>query len=143
MNKAIALTERGIFPHWQTEYLRFGDTDQLGHVNNAVYATFSESGRVNLLLQNGTSVHPPGTETVIARLEIDFRVELRWPGQVEIGTAVLSLGRSSYRLGQGMFSGGICVATAVNVMVLMDLTTRRATPLPDPFRAYLSSLSVR
>lgn len=141
--KKIVLTDRTIFPHWQTENLRFGDTDQLGHVNNAVYATFSESGRVNLLLENGEIMVPSGVDTVIARLELDFRVELHWPGKVEIGTTVLGLGRSSYRLGQGMFSGDKCVATAVNVIVLIDLATRRSTPLPDSFRAYLSKFAPR
>ena len=37
------------FPTQVTENIRYGDTDRQGHVNNAVYATYFESGRVDLL----------------------------------------------------------------------------------------------
>jgi acyl-CoA thioester hydrolase len=33
---------------WTSDVIRFGDTDAYGHVNNAVFATFCESGRVHL-----------------------------------------------------------------------------------------------
>jgi acyl-CoA thioesterase FadM len=37
-----------------------------------------------------------------------------------------------------MFWGDVCVSTAENVMALMDLTTRRSTPIPDPLRDELT-----
>ena len=33
---------------WTEDVLRFGDTDANGHINNALFATLCESGRVNL-----------------------------------------------------------------------------------------------
>src|SRR6185437_7203384 len=86
-------TERSSFTSWAYEKLRLGDTDRQGHVNNAVFATFAETGR------------------------IDFRGELHWPGKVDIGTRLLAVGRTSWRLEHGIFSGDRCVATAVSVMV--------------------------
>lgn len=140
---SVDLTDRAIFPVWTTVGLRYADTDRQGHVNNAVFATFCEAGRVDLFYERGPALAPPGTEFVIARLELDFRAELRWPGAVEIGTVVLSLGRSSFRLGQGIFNGAACAATAETVLVLMDSATRRAAPLPDALRARLREVSVR
>ncbi len=37
------------FPHRTFDKLRYGDTDRQGHVNNAVFATFLETGRVEML----------------------------------------------------------------------------------------------
>ena len=74
------------FPNRTVDLIRYGDTDRQGHVNNAVFATFFETGRVSFLFD--PSIFPEGTMLVIARLVIDFRAEVTWPGQVEIGTRV-------------------------------------------------------
>jgi acyl-CoA thioester hydrolase len=85
---------------------------------------------------------PEGCTFVIARLEIDFRREMLWPGKVDVGTAVLSLGSSSMRLVQGLFVGDDCVATAATVVVQTDERTRRSTPLTAATRARLDALAV-
>jgi acyl-CoA thioester hydrolase len=131
--------DRSRFRFWARDTVRFGDTDRQGHVNNAVYATFSETGRVAFLYDPADPLGPPGTEFVIARMVIDFRAEAGWPGDVDIGTAVVSVGRSSFRLEQGIWQGDKLVATTENVIVLMDSATRRSTPLPDAARARLEA----
>ncbi len=137
------LTQRATFPLWTQQTLRFADTDRLGHVNNAVFATFCESGRVAFFYDPSAPLVPPGCALVIARLILDFRAEMLWPGTVEIGTAVLGIGRSSFTLGQGIFKDGTCVATAETVLVLMDEATRRSTPLPEPVRDVLAARALR
>jgi acyl-CoA thioester hydrolase len=71
-----------------------------------------------------------GRSFVIARLLIDFRAELFWPGTVDIGTGVLKVGRSSFTLAQGLFSKGRLAATAEATIVMVDKETRRSIPLP-------------
>jgi acyl-CoA thioester hydrolase len=132
------LTDRARFRFWTTDTTRYGDTDRQGHVNNAVFATFCETGRVRLLYQDG-GLAPPGCAFVIARLALDFRAELQWNETVEIGTGLVEIRRSSFTLGQGLFVGERCAATAENVLVLMDESTRRATPLPDSLRTKLET----
>jgi acyl-CoA thioester hydrolase len=119
------------YPLRATDTLRYADTDRQGHVNNAAFATFCESGRVAFLYSPEKPLLPAGAAFVIARLVIDFRTEINWPGQVEIGTRVASIGRSSFVLAQGLFQNGMCVATAENVIVLMDEATRKSRPLTD------------
>jgi acyl-CoA thioester hydrolase len=131
------LTDRAIFRFWSQEVCRYGDTDRQGHVNNAAFATFCETGRVLFLYPDDEPLAPPGCAFVIARLELDFRAELRWRDVVEIGSVTLALGRSSFTLGQGLFAGGACVATARSVLVLMDEATRRAASLPEDLRTRL------
>lgn len=119
------------YPLRVMDTLRYADTDRQGHVNNAAFATFCESGRVAFLYNPEKPLLPPGAAFVIARLAIDFRAEINWPGRVEIGTRVASIGRSSFSLAQGLFQNGTCVATAENIIVLMDEATRKSRPLTD------------
>lgn len=128
------------FKLWTTDRLRYCDTDRQGHVNNAVFATFCESGRTSLLFEEGAPIAPPGFAWVIARLVLDFRSELNWPGEVATGTAVARIGTSSIVLKQGMFKDGVCAAEAETVIVLMDESTRRAAPLPSEVVAKLERL---
>lgn len=130
------LTDRRLYLQWSRDVLRYGDTDRQGHVNNAVFATFCETGRAAFLYD---PMAPIGTNFVIARLVLDFRSEVMWPGCVDIGTGVLSIGRSSFTLGQGLYVGEHCVATAEAVIVMIDDTTRRSTPLPETVRAKLAA----
>jgi acyl-CoA thioester hydrolase len=112
------------------DIVRFGDMDRQGHVNNAVYSTYLETGRVAVIHDPDQGLQVAGTTTVLARIQIDFLKELHWPAQIEIGTAVAEIGRSSYVLMQGIFCEGVCAATGRCTMVLIDLDTRRARPLP-------------
>jgi acyl-CoA thioester hydrolase len=132
------LTDRATFRLWTRDTIRYADTDRQGHVNNAVFATFLESGRVAFLYDPAAPLAPAGCEFVIARLAVDFRAELRWPGVVEIGSVILSVGRSSMTVGQALFAGDACAATAETVIVLTDATTRRSTPMPAALRERLA-----
>ncbi|WP_343068662.1 acyl-CoA thioesterase [Kaustia mangrovi] len=76
----------------------------------------------------------------MARLTIDFRAEIVWPGEVEIGTRVAAVGRSSLTLEQGVFQNGQCAARAESVIVLMDEATRRSRPLSPAARDRLTLL---
>jgi 2-haloacid dehalogenase len=138
-NKTSA-TERKLvdYPIRSYDKLRYGDTDRQGHVNNAVFSTFFETGRVELLFDPRRSVLEAGKSFVLARLEVDLLAEIIWPGTIEIGTAVTKVGRSSVRLAQALFQNGRCVARAVSVIVLVDETTHRSSPLSKATIDHLS-----
>src|SRR5437763_16217952 len=131
------------FPGRTRDIIRFGDLDPQGHVNNTVFATFFETGRVAFLREPGNALSPPGTTSVLARLDINFLRELHWPGAVEIGTGVAEIGRSSFTFLQAIFHQGECSATGRATMVMIDATTRRSRPLPAEAIARLEALKVR
>ena len=118
------------FPIRVSDTIRFADLDRQGHVNNAVFATFLETGRVGTIYDPENGFQVAGATWVLARLEIDFLQELHWPGTVEIGSAIASIGRSSYTFGQAIFHNGICAATGRSTLVLIDAATRRSRPVP-------------
>jgi acyl-CoA thioester hydrolase len=122
------------------EVIRYGDLDPQGHVNNAVFSTFFETGRVTLFRDPANALLVAGCNFVLARSEIDFLRELHWPGQVEIGTKVASIGRSSYVVAQAIFRDGVCAATGRSTIVLINEATRRSHPLPDHAVARLKEL---
>jgi acyl-CoA thioester hydrolase len=133
----------GDSPGRSRDIIRFGDLDPQGHVNNTVFATFFETGRVVLLRASGTPLNPPGATSVLARLDISFLKELHWPGEVEIGTGIAAIGRSSYTFAQAVFNDGACAATARATMVMIDAATRKARPLPDEVVVRLETLRMR
>ncbi len=142
MNDKKTLPTPENYPVHTLEKLRFGDTDRQGHINNAVFATLCESGRVAFLYDPDNPLLEAGTQFVIAKLTIDFLDELNWPGDVLIGTGVSRVGKSSFGLTQGIFAGERCAAQCESVLVLMDEQTRRSTPLPEQTRNTLTALLV-
>ncbi len=117
------------FPYRLTDNVRFGDLDPNQHVNNAVYATYFETGRVTLMKDRSYGLMPEGVAWVMVRLDIHFRAELRWPGTIELGLGVAKFGRTSVTFDQVVFSQGRCVASAQSVTVLIDAATRQPMPL--------------
>ena len=123
------------FPHRTTETIRFNDLDANNHVNNAVFSTFFEAARVSLFRDPQRNLMPQGLIWTLARVTIDYLGEMHWPGTVEIGIGLASLGRTSAVFEQAIFFEGRCTATATAVNVLVDLAHRRPTPITDEIRA--------
>lgn len=129
------------YPLRTFDKLRYADTDRQGHVNNAIFATLLETGRAEFLYDKDSPFAEAGCAFVIARLTLDFRSEMTWPGIVSIGTRVASVGRSSMVLAQGLFQDERCVGTGETVIVQMDESTRRSRPLSPAAVARLTALA--
>ena len=94
----------------------------MGHVNNAVYSTYLEEARIDVL--GGLS------EFILARVEIDFRSELRAGEEIEVGTRAGRLGTKSFELEHEIRVGGRLVAEAKGVLVAYDTAGPRACRCP-------------
>jgi acyl-CoA thioester hydrolase len=125
------------FPYRLTDNVRFADLDPNQHVNNAVYATYFETGRVTLMKDPSYGLMPAGVTWIMVRLDMHFRAELRWPGTIEMGLGVVKFGRTSVTFDQVVFAEGICVASARSVSVLLDEVTRKPTPLTEDILRHL------
>lgn len=126
------------FPLKAYDKLRYADTDRQGHVNNAVFATFLETGRVEMLYQNEGYLIGNGNSYVIASLQLDLLAEIRWPGTVEIGTTVTKVGNSSMKLYQQLFQNGAVVAKASSVLVQLN-KLGKSEPLSDAAKSILEA----
>ena len=131
------------FPLKAHDKLRYADTDRQGHVNNAVFSTFLETGRVELLYNPAHPLLTEGNSFVIASLKLDFIKEIKWPGQVDIGTGILKTGNSSITIFQKLFQNGQAVAAAETVIVQVDNVSGRSAPLSAAARQVLEGYQVQ
>jgi acyl-CoA thioester hydrolase len=120
--------------------LRYADTDRQGHINNAVFSTLFETGRVEIFYNPDKPLASENCAFVIVNITLNYLAEMTWPGKIEIGTRVSKVGRSSVNLEQALFQGEKCVATASTVIVQMNESTRRSQALDEQAAAYLTSL---
>ena len=137
-SKHIDLAKPNIYPSWTNSTIRYSDLDPNGHVNNGAVNTFFEDGRIcfrnEQMLQLGDDIL---AGFVIVKFSANYLAPLFFPGSVDIGTVVTRVGRSSYDLGQGVFDGEICVATADVVTVFIDSNTKKSQELTHDLRAIL------
>ena len=118
------------FPFIRRERVRFRDCDAMGHVNNAVYSTFLEDARIEVL--GGL------TDFILARVEIDFRAQLHAGEEVEIGTRCSRIGTKSLELEHEIRTGGRVAAEARSVLVGYDYELAESVPLPEELKARLT-----
>ena len=116
--------------------MRYSDTDMMGHINNAAYAQFLELARMEYL----DWLLPPGARPVsmvLARLELNYRQEVRLGQQVEVLTLLRHVGKSSWSYTFQLLADGLLSADGSSVQVHTDPETRRSTPLPALMRGLL------
>ena len=123
---------------WCEEKLRNADTDQQGHVNNAIMATLLEAARIELLAATEIEDIRAATQIVVAKQLIVFKKELFFPGTARIGTRCARVGRTSLDFVQAIQAANGEVATAEATCVLLDRGPRKPTAVPERLRAYLT-----
>ena len=119
------------FPWITREHVRFRDCDAMGHVNNAVYSTYLEQARIAIL----DDLEP----FILARVEIDFRSELRSGEDVEVRSRCSRVGTKSFELEHELWSDRRLVAEAKSVLVGYDYRAGASVPLTEKQRRKLSS----
>jgi acyl-CoA thioester hydrolase len=131
------LTRRETYAHWTPVTIRYSDQDAMAHVNNTALATYIEAARTAFiydLIQKGGM---QGLEFILARLIIDYRRELHYPGTVEVGARLIRVGNKSLTTGYGVFMGDDCVATSECVNVFYDMGQRKTVVPSTSIRAAL------
>jgi acyl-CoA thioester hydrolase len=117
------------FRHVRHERVRFRDCDSMGHVNNAVYSTYLEEARIDVV---GSL-----EAFILARVEIDFRAELHAGEEIETRTRVARIGTKSFDLEHEIRAGERLVAEARSVLVAYDYDVGASVPLSTELRERL------
>ncbi len=124
------------FPLQSFDKLRYADTDRQGHVNNAVFSTFLETGRVEFLF-GAKKIFSADCSFVVAAIELKLLAEINWPGQVDIGTGIARIGNSSIRIFQKLFQDGKTVAISESVIVHVSNAGTGSVPLSEEAKVAL------
>ena len=119
------------YPFIHEERVRFRDCDPMGHVNNAVYSTYLEQARIGVL----GGLDP----FILARVEIDFRAELRAGEEVEVASRCSRVGTKSFDLEHVIRADGRVVAEAKSVLVGYDYEAGQSVPITDTTKRRLAA----
>ena len=133
------LRHRATARYFVSVQTRFQDVDANGHVNHGVFPAYVEEGRLAMrreLLGAGES----DKSWVIAGLALQYLKPLLYPHPVEVGISLVQVGRTSFRLGYGLFAGVDCAAIAETRSVHVDRATGTSVPLPDDFARRIAAL---
>ena len=127
--KSIPKLNLNEFPYITHDKLRYGDTDKQGHVNNAVFTTFYETGRVEIVYEPKHHILNENCSFVIAHIEMNFIAEILWPGTLDIGTGIIKIGNSSVTFLQTLYQNGKLVSTSESTLVQVSNLSKKSVPL--------------
>ena len=113
--------------------VRYRDLDTLGHVNNAVYATYLETARVEYFstMYDDRSIM---NQIVVASLSIDFRRPITDIGEITVDVETVEIGRTSLELSYVVSTADETAATAETTIVILDEDTGKPTPVSEAIR---------
>lgn len=123
---------------------RTADLDWLGHVNNVVYATYLQEARMEIILRWRGGLRHPQQDTVVARLELDYRAVLNHRDEpIAVDTWVERIGATSYTFVHEIREpeGDTVYAVGRSVLVQVDNESMRPAPLDDSLRGYLAQFA--
>lgn len=125
--------------------VRFRDTDLLGHVNNAVYATYFETGRMEYWAQLNGGHSFDDWPFILARIEIDFVAEAYAAEQLTLGIRVARIGNKSFDFEYLLVRDrdGTELAIGSSVQVMFDYRTKKTCVMDDATRARMSEFEGR
>ena len=112
------------------QYVRWGDLDAFGHVNNATYLVYAQEARY---------AWSKMLEMVVARAEVDFIAPI-YEGDVylDIEIWVNKIGNSSFGLTYEIKNGDELVARVKTVQVTVSMDTKKSRPINDAEREFLT-----
>jgi acyl-CoA thioester hydrolase len=116
---------------YQTQqYVRWGDLDAFGHVNNATYLVYAQEARYTWSKM---------IEMVVARAEVDFIAPI-YSGDIFIDVEIWvnKIGNSSFGLTYEMKNGDEVLARIKTVQVTVSMDTKKSRPLKDSEREFLT-----
>jgi acyl-CoA thioester hydrolase len=113
------------------QYVRWGDLDAFGHVNNATYLVYAQEARY---------AWSKMIEMVVARAEVDFIAPI-YMGDfyLDIEIWVHKIGTSSFAVTYEMKNGEELVAVVKTVQVTVSMETKKSRPLNDAERDFLNT----
>lgn len=112
------------------QYVRWGDLDAFGHVNNATYLVFAQEARY---------AWSQMLEMVVARAEVDFIAPIYFGDiYLDVEIWVNKIGTSSFGVTYEMKNGEELVAVVKTVQVTVSMDTKKSRPLNDAEREFLN-----
>lgn len=138
------MTTRDDFPVIRRITTRWADEDVYGHVNNVTYYSYFDTAVNGYLIDaTGSDVRRLDAIGLVVETSCQFKRELGFPEDVEVGLAVERLGTSSIVYEIGLFQGEAPEPAAIGRFVHVYVTRegRTVTPVPGAIRTAVAPLT--
>lgn len=133
------------FPHWTEVSVRFNDMDSLSHVNNALFNSYFEEARIQVLQEIPEWIKDLERKRsfVLRKSTIEYLAPILYPDTLLIGSGLLRVDAARVYALQAVYSSNtnrLC-STAETMGVWFDLQAQRPTRIPasDVLSNYLLS----
>ncbi|MFZ7095550.1 acyl-CoA thioesterase [Luteimonas dalianensis] len=116
--------------------VRWRDLDAFNHVNNSNFLTYLEEARIRWFDSLGEEWVTERTAPLLAAVQLNYRMPIPYPADVVVELHCQRLGNTSVTIGHRISSqdGATLYADGHVVMVWVERTSGRPTPLPDAVR---------
>jgi acyl-CoA thioester hydrolase len=123
--------------HRTVVQVRMADTDAYGHINNAAYATYAETARLDFWPVVGGNIG----SFILAHQSIDFRAQVKFGEPVHVDTWVEKIGRTSITLRHQVVASNHTAADVRAVIVCFDYVAGAAAEVPESIRSRVREVS--
>jgi len=121
--------------------IRFRDLDAMGHVNNAVFFTYFEYGRLKFFYSEPQKDKFPGFTFILAHISCDYIKPITLNDKLTLQIWINEIGGKSFEFRYQLIDStdsSIIFATGESVQVCFDYQKNASMPVSDELRAHLS-----
>ena len=125
--------------------VRWGDMDEMGHVNNAIYLTYFEQARI-YYFEAACKWNWKEQGAILASAHVDYIRPILFPNVTYVHVRTSKIGNKSLEINYLITTivNGIehLATTGYTVMVMFDYKNNTSIPVPDFIREFIRSYEV-
>jgi acyl-CoA thioester hydrolase len=124
------------FYHTFPIQIRFTDVDRFGHVNNTIYFTYFDLGKIEYFASACPVMDLRKDGVVVVHIETDFLSQILANDRIAVQTAVSEIGNKSLILIQQIIDTTIneIKCTCKSILVAFDLERKEAKEVPEEWK---------
>lgn len=128
------------FPCVRPIEVRFRDLDPLGHVNNAVYLSYFETGRIACFAAITGMTSLQELNMILAEVTVTYHAPALFGDRLELGMRVTRMGTKSFDMEYLLMRqpDGRRIASGRSVQVMYDYASAQTIPISDELRAQIA-----
>ncbi|MDF2855782.1 MAG: thioesterase [Neobacillus sp.] len=113
--------------------VRFGETDALGHINNASFFIYFEEARIRFFETMGYKMNTEDWKFILASTKCDFISQGYFNQSLTIKSYISKIGTKSFQLDHDILDTNTekLIAKGNAVMVHFDFQLQKSEPLPE------------
>ncbi len=132
---AAAEPAEGDFGFLHAVDVRFRDLDPMGHAHHSLPLIYWEEARARYWREVAGRGAVADIDYVMGEFTLRFHRRILYPGRLTAGVRITRLGRSSFDMAYGLWSGaGELLSSGRSTQVLYDYAAGRSKPFDDDTR---------